>query len=695
MIVETKKKRGWVKNAIIIFLVVMLILTFFSNTIMNYSLPEVAAQYTQPGTITTKVRATAPIESNQTYEVSIDESRVIKSVNVKNGDTIEVGQTLFTLEDTESTELTQAQETLDELNLAYEKALLSLLDPNYAQENQTIKELKEDLDEAIAARDKVSDNEAVLNNAKQAVKNAQNIVDNLTTSADNLQDQLTSASDDSSYSSQQYAITAAENALTLAEQRKSSIESQISSSGGSDSEVISLERNLESLQLDLSYLQKDYQNAQNAQGNVSSLYATYQQLLAATNNAKALLDSLNASGGASEAEINSATNAYEAAKAASDSAYQEYQSASSNVSDLTSMQQQIDKMNMQIRQTQEDLERARQKLNASSSLQAQLASATNEVESAKTTLQSAKNTLSNIKNQTITSIKSQLESVNAQLKAANQALADAKEKQTEAELGSTLTLEQANENIKTIQRSLQDQYILLAEKQETDGLQQSLEELDLDAKRSEIEKQEELIAKLKTNSSEKEVVAKYAGIINSIGVVAGDTTNPGSALGVIEVVEKGYTAQIAVTAEQARLIKAGDPAEIQNLWYSDAKAVVSAIKNDPSNPGKNKLVTLTVTGDVTVGQQLSFSIGERGSEYETVVPNSAVREDNNGKFILIVESKSSPLGTRYTASRVDVQVLASDDNNSAVSGALYGYEFVITTSNKPVQAGELVRLSES
>lgn len=39
---NTKKRREWIKNAAIVFLVIMLILTFFSNTIMNYSLPEVA-----------------------------------------------------------------------------------------------------------------------------------------------------------------------------------------------------------------------------------------------------------------------------------------------------------------------------------------------------------------------------------------------------------------------------------------------------------------------------------------------------------------------------------------------------------------------------------------------------------------------------------------------------------------------------
>ena len=54
----TVSKRAWVKNAAIIFLAVMLVLTFFSNTIMNHALPEVAAQYAQSGTITSKVRAT-------------------------------------------------------------------------------------------------------------------------------------------------------------------------------------------------------------------------------------------------------------------------------------------------------------------------------------------------------------------------------------------------------------------------------------------------------------------------------------------------------------------------------------------------------------------------------------------------------------------------------------------------------------
>ena len=41
------RRKDTVKNLIIIFLTIMLLLTFFSNTIMNYSLPQVATQYVQ------------------------------------------------------------------------------------------------------------------------------------------------------------------------------------------------------------------------------------------------------------------------------------------------------------------------------------------------------------------------------------------------------------------------------------------------------------------------------------------------------------------------------------------------------------------------------------------------------------------------------------------------------------------------
>ena len=74
---ETVKNRAWVKNAAIIFLAVMLVLTLFSNTIMNRALPEVAAQYATSGTITSKVRATAAVKANMTFDVTAEETAAL------------------------------------------------------------------------------------------------------------------------------------------------------------------------------------------------------------------------------------------------------------------------------------------------------------------------------------------------------------------------------------------------------------------------------------------------------------------------------------------------------------------------------------------------------------------------------------------------------------------------------------------
>ena len=143
-----KLKRGWVKNAAIVFLSIMLVLTFFSNTILNRSLPEVAASYVESGSINAKIRGSGTVTAGESYEVVLDQTRQVDAVFVHVGDTVMTGDVLFSLADTESEELKQAQKTLDNLRLAYEKALLNLDSADYAQENRNIQKAREALAEA-------------------------------------------------------------------------------------------------------------------------------------------------------------------------------------------------------------------------------------------------------------------------------------------------------------------------------------------------------------------------------------------------------------------------------------------------------------------------------------------------------------------------------------------------------------------
>ena len=136
---ESKRnKREWVKTAAIIFLSIMLVLTFFSNTIMNHSLPEVATQYVQPDTITAKIRGNGIIESGDPYSVKIKGIRKVESVEVRVGDKVQKGDVLCYLSEEDSEELTLAKNNLTAAKKAYDDLLAQIEDVSVIQSNSEL-----------------------------------------------------------------------------------------------------------------------------------------------------------------------------------------------------------------------------------------------------------------------------------------------------------------------------------------------------------------------------------------------------------------------------------------------------------------------------------------------------------------------------------------------------------------------------
>ena len=125
-----KNRKDMVKNFAIGFLSVMLVLTFFSNTIMNYSLPQVATRQIMGGSISPQIRGTGTVTAEDPYNVTLKETRKISGVAVKEGAHVQIGDVIYYLEDKESTELTEAREKLDEMELTYEQSLFSGDIPN-------------------------------------------------------------------------------------------------------------------------------------------------------------------------------------------------------------------------------------------------------------------------------------------------------------------------------------------------------------------------------------------------------------------------------------------------------------------------------------------------------------------------------------------------------------------------------------
>ena len=159
------KNRGWVKNAAIIFLAVMLVLTFFSNTFMNHSLAEVATQSVTNGSITAKVRGTGTVESNGSYQVKAGATREIRAVMVKEGQEVNQGDVLFVLGEGPSEELDAATENLRQLQLSYQRTAVNMPSFDYSLDERNIEKAKETLASAQAAE----------NSAKAALEQNANV----------------------------------------------------------------------------------------------------------------------------------------------------------------------------------------------------------------------------------------------------------------------------------------------------------------------------------------------------------------------------------------------------------------------------------------------------------------------------------------------------------------------------------------
>ena len=671
---ETKvSKREWVKTAAIIFLAILLVLTFFSNTIMNATLPEVAAQQIEGGTINAKIRGSGTVGANETYDVTINQTRKIASVLVKVGQAVNAGDTLFLLESQESDEVKAAQDELDQLELSYEKSLIDAGN-NSAKENHEVQKARDAYNEALAIYHQYSTMDATRLASEQAKADAAQKA--AQANYDSLQEQYTTASSDKTYTDAQAAVTEqTANVKSL----KASIDEYTQKlrelqTGAPTKTVDQVQSEIDAANTELTKLLKDNATAlamhEANYKRLSALAGGRDEVMAAYCNmsdeelAKALGSYTGGETGNDGTVIPPATANTDDARAvkAAYAALKDYYAAKSAQEErLTTLQAELE-VAQKYTTTAQTIQQYQSKLNT----------ATYDLQTAQNTLNNAQNIVNQYDNN--------LKALKASVDQAKSTLTAAQEAATKLQNAST-----AAETVKSTKASLEE---LLFNQQLGDSSY-----LDMQAAKENIEKKKEALAKLTANADELEVKAKVGGVIASIEVTAGNSIGPDTPLAKLNVADRGYTIKISVTAEQAKRVKVGDKADVVNYWGGNVEAVLENIARDPNTSGNNLLV-FKLTGDVDPNTNLTLSIGQKSASYDALVPNSAVRTDNNGTFVLALTSKSTPLSTRYTATRVPVQVLAQDDTMSAISGIGAG-EFVITTSTKPIEAGTQVKLADN
>ncbi len=600
------KRRDWVKNAAIIFLAVMLVLTFFSNTIMNYSLPEVAVQYVQSGSITAQIRGSGVVESDDPYDVIFAGSRKVESVMVREGDTVQAGDILFLLGEGDSAELETLQQQVDA-----------------AQDN--VDAAQKNLDSAVNAIEK-----AILEGQISG------------TTAQHIQNGVSS-----------------------------SLSSYMSRVSEADAKVADLEKQVDEINVAIGQLETAISNLQN-QGapDVSAQQAKVNNAQAALNANKLYqADADIANYTAKINERSAKIEQYEkyagvsGGDAVSGITKEEYEKAKSELSTYNELKKNAEQVKNGATQADKD---------EYSRLQSELSKARTELSDAQ-----------NWQPGSIAAYQRDLANWRSQLEPKQKELQQATEERTKLlneisyEMDGGAGLPGVSGNITELREALSDA-------------------------KEQLQKAQDKVDEERAKSGGTSVTAPISGTVSSINVTAGHDTseadpNPKSGGYIVATMMPegvGYTMSFSVTNDQAKTLTPGTQADLVNAWrYDDVTVTLASIRPDTQNPSQQKKLVFNVTGNVTVGQSLSVQVGDRSANYDMIVPNSAIREDSNGKFVLTITSKATPLSTRYTATRVDVEVVASDDTRSAITGGLYTYDYVITTSDIPVNAGQQVRLS--
>lgn len=653
---QKTKRREWVKTFAIIFLVVLLILTFFSQTIMNRSLPEVAAQYVESGTINAKIRGSGAVSADETYDVTISQTRKIRSVLVKVGDTVNAGDVLFMLEPADSEELKTAQKTLSDLELAYQKSLIEAGNAS-STENREVQKLRDAYNEALATLRLYSSADpsqitAALEQAKVELTSLQRASADAESALAEVNTELTEA---------QQAATDASSAVTTLQ-----------------TEISALDTQLETLIV----ASRDKTRAiEDAQKKLNEAYET--------KNRDWAIHQLRYEELQGYATENGVVNYTLMAAYAADTSFLQrskpnIEFTEDDLKALADAYDTISKDDATIAELETTLRQLQQDANdpvTGATMEKQIKDLKDE-KALKERELSSKQYEADAAAVQVEQVKSRVERYQEDATAAKRTAED-----KQAEVDKLTAASTAAETLKTAQTALEDKVF------ET-SLGDSAS-LDLQNSKKAIEEQQKVVDELMAQADGQEVTANVSGKVTAINVTAGNSAGADTPLATLTVVDRGYTVKIAVTADQAKQVTVGDTATITNYYNGDITATLENIANDPQNPGKGKLLVFRLSGEgVEAGSNITLSIGQRSATYDTLVPNSALRNDANGDFVLVVTAKNTPLGNRYTATRVGVTVLAKDDTKSAVTGLSSG-DFVITTSTAPIEAGSQVRLVDN
>lgn len=588
---DVTKRRNIIKNIAIVFLAVMLVLTFFSNTILNYSLPEVAVQYPMYGTISSRIRGQGTVTANQTYQIYFDESRVIKSVDVRRGEIVQKGAVIYRLEDAPSDELNNANNTLTTMYINYKRAMMQST-YDYSGILEEISELNKLLKEAVSIKTNLEINKLLYADLQNQIRLAEKKTNELSVKQQELEQYLNSLKPDTSYSDEEFPV-----AYAIAKADYENAESMLNAE----------KENLKNLQRQLVAMANPVLEAQSAVDakmqerddyialhpdtdipTMAEIQAKEDELEAAENEVPPDADKINRI----KNELNGMIYRY---------------------FEYLPVREQIDEYNKQIANLTKALNAVK---NQERDINTAITFSRNRIDVLQFTHDDLYEIYLPLKARYEYGDKeAELVNVTAELISAQEELNALNERKSTVE-AKVMTEAEADALVVQRQKELNDKQASYEKQKAQNELDEQINKMNLENMKREITQQEALVKRLQEKAVNGVITAPVTGVIMNLTYVTGEKTNAGAVVAEIEISEKGYTMSFTVTIEQSRRLSVGQVAEVQYYYGSNAPyAEISAIKTDYNNPRGSRIVELEVRGDnIYPGQTMYVALGETGRE---------------------------------------------------------------------------------
>ncbi len=184
------KNRKWVGKAMIAFVAILAVLTFFSNTIMNATIPRVVASNAGRSNLSYTNNATAQLVATDEVKVKGLDGRTVASVLHSNYDLVEAGEVIVTLTPLSEENMTTLNDLRTQLQTAQREQEYAARRPNHPYDYTTLLTTIHTSEQALAD---AQANLVAAQNRDAAISNAQQLLDANTAAYTSLNQQLIAA----------------------------------------------------------------------------------------------------------------------------------------------------------------------------------------------------------------------------------------------------------------------------------------------------------------------------------------------------------------------------------------------------------------------------------------------------------------------------------------------------------------------